>query len=187
MKTWINTVQNCYASQEDLESYDEMYNVCYSADYIGENRVRQMWDDNKIIGGSVNPEDYGLASAEDIATILIPEYQESIEFTESDMNDMPEEGDFNYADITIEKIKIDIVAFINSIGMDQIQKIINHSGGDVFKIMFAHDFWLTRNGCGSGFWDSDCWGEFKDSLTEKAREMKVSDAYIGDDGFVYLT
>jgi hypothetical protein len=85
-KTWINTVQNCYPSKEDLESYDKTYNVCFRAGYTGINRVRQMWDDNKIIGGSVYPEDFGLASAKDIASVLLPEYQEAVEFTESGLD-----------------------------------------------------------------------------------------------------
>jgi hypothetical protein len=186
MKTWINTVQNCYVDMEELGNYDEMYNICFRAGYTGENRVKQMWNDNKVIDGSVNPEDFGLSTIEEIATLLVSEYQEAIEFTESNMDGMPAEGEFDYAPETIEKIKVDLIAFMSSIGMQDLQRIANYAG-ETFKQMFAYDFWLTRNGHGSGFWDSVCWGEFQDLLTSKAKESKESDAYIGDDGLVYLS
>ena len=51
----------------------------------------------------------------------------------------------------------------------------------------GHDFWLTRNGHGCGFWDrTECLPEeARDRLTaaaEKAREYYV---YLGDDGVIY--
>ncbi len=51
----------------------------------------------------------------------------------------------------------------------------------------GHDFWLTRNGHGCGFWDRD------DCLPEEAGE-RLTDAskvygevylYVGDDGMIY--
>jgi len=33
----------------------------------------------------------------------------------------------------------------------------------------GHDFWLTRNGHGAGFWDGD-WPETGDALTEASKE-----------------
>lgn len=134
-KSWINTVQNNYTSQEDLGYYDELYNVCFRAGYTGENRVKQMWDDNKIIGGSIYPADFGLATAEEIANLLVSEYQAAIEFTEHEII----ENDNLYADVTLEKIKDDLTKFIESIGMDQLQKIVNLAGGKIFKEVFPHD------------------------------------------------
>ena len=50
----------------------------------------------------------------------------------------------------------------------------------------AHDFWLTRNGHGAGFWDGD-WPEPQASiLTEAAHGYGESDPYIGDDGKIYI-
>jgi len=49
----------------------------------------------------------------------------------------------------------------------------------------GHDFWLTRNGHGAGFWDGD-WGEFGDELTEAAKKFRNIDLYIGDDGLIYI-
>ena len=50
---------------------------------------------------------------------------------------------------------------------------------------FGHDFWLTRNGHGAGFWDR---GEPEgDALTRAAKTFGTSDCYVGDDGLVYLS
>ena len=48
----------------------------------------------------------------------------------------------------------------------------------------AHDFWLTRNGHGAGFWDRGL-GELGDKLTSAAMSYGAADLYIGDDGLIY--
>lgn len=48
----------------------------------------------------------------------------------------------------------------------------------------GHDFWLTRNGHGSGFWDGD-WGEAGDRLTEASKKYGEVNLYVGDDGKIY--
>jgi len=47
----------------------------------------------------------------------------------------------------------------------------------------GHDFWLTRNGHGAGFWDGD-W-EHGDELTAIAQKFNEINLYIGDDGKIY--
>lgn len=47
------------------------------------------------------------------------------------------------------------------------------------------DYWLTRNHHGAGFWDGD-WPEAGDRLTAAAHAAKERDAYVGDDGKLYL-
>lgn len=50
----------------------------------------------------------------------------------------------------------------------------------------GHDFWLTRNGHGAGFWDGD-WPEPQaTTLTEAAQAFGVCDLYVGDDGEIYI-
>lgn len=48
----------------------------------------------------------------------------------------------------------------------------------------GHDFWLTRNGHGAGFWDRglDAIGQ---QLTDMAHSYGSCDLYIGDDGNIY--
>jgi len=48
----------------------------------------------------------------------------------------------------------------------------------------GHDFALTRNGHGSGFWDGD-WSIHGDELTELCEKFGETWLYIGDDGLVY--
>jgi hypothetical protein len=50
----------------------------------------------------------------------------------------------------------------------------------------AHDFWLTRNGHGAGFWDGDYEGDLGDKLTDISKEFGEQDVVIGDDGMLYL-
>jgi hypothetical protein len=54
----------------------------------------------------------------------------------------------------------------------------------------AHDFWLTRNGHGAGFWDDPkYWGGQKnaDALSKAAEAMGGKDLYVGDDGKIYIS
>lgn len=48
----------------------------------------------------------------------------------------------------------------------------------------GHDFWLTRNGHGAGFWDGD-WGDQGDALTKLAETFRHVDLYIGDDNKIH--
>lgn len=80
-----------------------------------------------------------------------------------------------YADVTCQMIE-DCAAFLAE--ADIPDNLLPQAG---------HDFWLTRNGHGTGFWDRpDVYGE------EKARELSalaetfgVVDLYVGDDGRIY--
>lgn len=49
----------------------------------------------------------------------------------------------------------------------------------------GHDFWLTRNGHGAGFWDRGL-GRLGDAISESARKYKEQDLYVGDDGKLYI-
>lgn len=50
----------------------------------------------------------------------------------------------------------------------------------------GHDFWLTRNGHGAGFWDRGM-EKLGDSLSDAAHSYGSSDLYIGDDGKVHVS
>ena len=49
--------------------------------------------------------------------------------------------------------------------------------------VIGHNFWLTRNGHGTGFWDLGL-GELGDKLTDWAKSMGGANLYVGDDGKV---
>lgn len=48
----------------------------------------------------------------------------------------------------------------------------------------GHDFWLTRNGHGAGFWDRG-YGEAGKRLTKSAEACGERCLYVGDDGRIY--
>lgn len=50
----------------------------------------------------------------------------------------------------------------------------------------GHDFWLTRNRHGAGFWDGDWPEEHGKLLTESAHSFGEIDPYIGEDGKIYF-
>ena len=48
----------------------------------------------------------------------------------------------------------------------------------------GHDFWLTRNRHGAGFWDRGL-GDVGRQLTDMAHAYGEADLYRGDDGLIY--
>ena len=48
----------------------------------------------------------------------------------------------------------------------------------------GHDFWLTRNHHGCGFFDGD-WPEAGDRLTQACEGFPEVTLYVGDDGLIY--
>lgn len=49
----------------------------------------------------------------------------------------------------------------------------------------AHDFWLTRNGHGVGFWDGDWEKSIAISLVKLCDEFGEVHLYVGDDNKIY--
>ncbi len=50
----------------------------------------------------------------------------------------------------------------------------------------GHDFWLTRNGHGVGFWDGGWEEPAATQLTNAAHAFGECDLYVGDDGKLYI-
>ena len=51
----------------------------------------------------------------------------------------------------------------------------------------GHDFWLTRNHHGAGFWDRGHPDDIGDKLTKLAHGFGDADLYLGDDGLIYCS
>ena len=49
----------------------------------------------------------------------------------------------------------------------------------------GYDFWLTRNGHGAGFWETDDWPDFSAELDAAATAFGECNLYVGDDGRIY--
>jgi hypothetical protein len=76
---------------------------------------------------------------------------------------------------TMSQMEEDCEAFINEAGHMIPESRLSRAG---------HDFWLTRNGHGAGFWDGD-WPEHGDELTKISEKFGSHDLYVGDDGLIY--
>jgi hypothetical protein len=52
----------------------------------------------------------------------------------------------------------------------------------------GHDFWLTRNGHGAGFWETEDWQETAgEILTELCKVFGPMEVYKGDDDLIYIS
>jgi hypothetical protein len=49
----------------------------------------------------------------------------------------------------------------------------------------GHDFWLTRNGHGAGFWDGDWPKAVGAVLTSFSKSYREVNLYVGDDGKIH--
>lgn len=66
----------------------------------------------------------------------------------------------------------------------QAYDLYSHNSEWTHEAQAGHDFWLTRNGHGVGFWDRGL-GIVGDRLTDAAHVWGSYDLYVGDDGLVY--
>lgn len=86
--------------------------------------------------------------------------------------------DFDVAETSVTDMRDDVRAFLHAAearglleGLDPEQT--------------GHDFWLTRNRHGVGFWARGL-GSVGEELTRLSHSFGESDLYVGDDGLVHL-
>jgi len=78
---------------------------------------------------------------------------------------------------SLEKMTDDCEAFFVKAG-----KLLETSELNCEQI--GHDFWLTRNGHGTGFWDRGL-GDVGNKLTTLSKEFGEVWLYVGDDDLIY--
>ena len=101
---------------------------------------------------------------------------------DDDSDNEPRPMDENYgpddiADETLATMREECLQFITANRKD-----LAASGLDASQI--GHDFWLTRNGHGAGFWDRGL-GDIGTRLSDTAKVWGTVDLYAGDDGKLY--
>jgi hypothetical protein len=80
--------------------------------------------------------------------------------------------------------EIECLNFINLVRLNftpnEVEKILTYQGSDL-TCLAGHDFFLTRNGHGAGFWDKDIYDELAPNgcnrLTELAKMCGSADVY----------
>ena len=78
---------------------------------------------------------------------------------------------------TVENLHMDVHLFVE-------ENIEDLMASNLDSLQIGHDFILTRNGHGAGFWDRGL-GEVGDRLSEAAKSYGSFDLYVGDDGLLY--
>ena len=95
-----------------------------------------------------------------------------------DDNGKPLDANYDLDDLapeTLAKVVEDCQAFQRDNAVDI---------GDQYE-RAGHDFWLTRNRHGAGFWDGDWEEAVGERLTAASHAFGEIDWYIGDDGLIY--
>ena len=112
------------------------------------------------------------------------EYIETALWSSPDTSESEEEyldGKYSIDDIdkdTLESLAKELKEFIN-----KYYSLVSKEDKDKGISEFVHNFWLTRNGHGAGFWDGDYKnGEALSSAAEKYGPLYL---YVGDDGKIY--
>lgn len=78
---------------------------------------------------------------------------------------------------TLESMRSDCAEFIEANA-----QALDESG--LRDEQIGHDFWLTRNGHGAGFWDRGL-GEIGEALTKASKPYGDVYLYVGDDGYIH--
>lgn len=100
-------------------------------------------------------------------------------FTSTDDEDQPLDHNYtatNFDKDSYEKLKKEAKRFF-----DETYDMISHNLKQA-----GHDFWLTKNHHGAGFWDGDWPAEIGKKLTDISHKYGETDIYVGDDGKLYI-
>lgn len=107
-------------------------------------------------------------------------YIECALWSSTDDNGEPLDANYYESDIsekTLTEMEADCLDF-----QEANRALLDASG--LAQDQQGHDFWLTRNGHGAGFWDRGI-GEIGTKLTDASKVYGSVDLYVGDDGKLY--
>lgn len=118
-----------------------------------------------------------IEESERYAAEMVGQYLESAEWTsEWDLT----QSDIEWAPEALATAKRDCIAFMVA------ARALLADDARIDAEQCGHDLWLTRNHHGVGFWDRGL-GDLGEQLTALAQRMGGCDAYVGDDGYGYLS
>jgi hypothetical protein len=90
----------------------------------------------------------------------------------------PKTHDFEWSAEALQQAQEDCEQFRAKAG-----ELLAQAGDDEQN---AHDFWLTRNGHGAGFWDRGYPDEIGDGLSDISKEFGEKYTYLADDGEIHF-
>ncbi len=108
---------------------------------------------------------------------FIQAYIEALYFTDTGDDEQPD-SDTELSPETLLDIQADCRSFW--------RRAVHYvPASDMNPERAGHDFWLTRNGHGAGFWDGDWPEPYAEILTKIAKAYDEMETYLGDDGLIY--
>lgn len=114
-------------------------------------------------------------------SVALKAYAECALWASTDEEGEPLDANYTSEDITLETwdaMSEDMAAFLTTAEEEGLLE-----GLDMAQV--GHDFFLTRNHHGAGFWDRGL-GEQGEALTKLAHAYGSQDLYAGDGGFIEL-
>lgn len=135
------------------------------------NGVAYLWYSYAMMKEQI---DLMLAAYIECALWSTPNYSDEFDEPDGNLDDAYDADDLSPE--TLAEMRQDCEAFAKDNEIDLL-------GMDVEQI--GHDFWLTRNRHGAGFWDRGL-GARGDRLTDAAHAYGEVDIYVGDDGKLHV-
>lgn len=115
-------------------------------------------------------------------------YVETALWVSQDVNGGPLEDKYGVADIAPESLQA-IVDDCKAFQEDNATLLTNRHLIKICSPLLqgGHDFFLTRNGHGAGFWDGDWKDDAGKILTRSSKLYGSQDLYLGDDGKLHVS
>jgi len=96
----------------------------------------------------------------------------------SDTGNYLDEDNYTVEDVSLQ-LMIDSLDDVKAF-LPKALVLLEAHNNDMDYEQLGHDFWLTRNSHGDGFWDRDL-GELGDQLTELSKGFTQVEVYVSDD------
>ena len=114
---------------------------------------------------------------------VIRQYLETALWSSTEEDGTPLDENYGIADFdpdSKERLVAELEAFFG-VYVKTIEKYMQENKQDEEQV--AHDFWLSRNRHGAGFWEHR--GAAAEKLTKASHDYGSVDLYVGDDGQIY--
>ena len=116
--------------------------------------------------------------------MIIQGYQGALQWATSDRDDESLE-DYDFSTEATDKINADCLKFYQD-NLDLVLEILEVSDRNYDYSSIGHDFFLTRERHGAGFWDRG-FGKLGDDITDICQTFGESFPYLGDDDLIYVS